>query len=214
MIKRTYISYNIGRKSLNSLIDAVHAAPPNSDINTGKIVKSIITKIDASGIVAIISRNIMDLNRPINLNNRPGILEYRDTIRKILISKDLILKSNCLKRRFLHIAIHGMDKTRQTDFEIGTRMGESCSYDIRDWFCDNLKTISTNIGIDNIFPGDTSKAFHRNGDPENGYIGYSQNFNTIQFEIGYFWRNQKIDLIVDFLCNVISSFDYKFNKIA
>lgn len=169
MIKGKYLNYNQGQHRFNSIIDALHAANPNADLNTGKIVRSVIKKIDASGIISLVSRDLMDLNRPINNDNRLGILEYRRIIRELLVSKEILNHDNSLKKRLLHISIHGMNKTRRTDFEIGTRNGESCNDDIKDWFCNGLKTISPNIGVNNILIGDSSKAFHRLGDVDHDY---------------------------------------------
>lgn len=212
MVKREYLDYNIGQPKFNSVIDALHAASPKADINTSKIVRSIIEKIDASGIISKVSRTKMDLNRPINDQNRLGVLEYRQSLRDIVVSKGILIQDNIISKKFLHISVHGMAKSRITDFEIGTRNGESCSEDIRDWFCTRLQDISVNFGVDNFFPGDSSKAYHRLGDPDNGYIGYGDNFNTIQFEINHYFRNEGIMYLVDFLCNTIIAFELSFNK--
>lgn len=212
MLKREYLDYNIGLKKYNSVVDALHAASPKADIYTGKIVRLIIEKIDASGIISKVSRTKMDLNRPMNDNNRLGILEYRQCLRDIVVSKGILAQDNRISKRFLHISVHGMAKSRTSDFEIGTRNGDSCSEDIRDWFCKRLESISANFGIDSIFPGDSSKAYHRLGDPDNNYIGYGENFNTIQFEINHYFRNNGITYLVDFLCNTIIDFDLSFNK--
>jgi hypothetical protein len=212
MFKGKYLDYNIGQKHYNSVVDALHAASPKADMHTGEIVGLIIEKIDASGIISKVSRSKMDLNRPIDVHNRLGILEYRKFLQYIVISKGILIQHNRISKRFLHISVHGMDKSKHTDFEIGTRNGTSCCEEIKDWFCKRLEIISPNIGINNIFPGDPSKAYHRHGDPDNDYAGYGDNFNTIQFEISHYFRNKGIDSVVDFLCNTILDFEFTFNN--
>ena len=84
MKRKRYLLYNIGDNNMCSHLDALHAQNPKSDQYTGKIVRGVIDKINASGIIATISRTIMDLNRPRNKTNAPAIDEYRDTINEIL----------------------------------------------------------------------------------------------------------------------------------
>ena len=186
-----YLKYNIGERKYSSHLDAVHAVNPKSDSYTGIIVNDVIKRINASGIIATISRTKMDINRPRNNKNAPAIDEYRTVINEILESKKIILPQNRLSRNYLHMAIHGMKDEYGTDFEIGTHNGDSCSLEIEKWFLNKLNTISTNIGVNKRFPGDQSKCYHRVGDPSTGYSGYGDNFHTIQIEICKKWRHPR-----------------------
>jgi len=211
MKKTKYLRYNIGEKKYCSHLDATHAENPKSDLYTGKFVDDVISRINASGIIATVSRTEMDLNRPRNKQNAPAIDEYRMIINKILISKDLILPDNTLAKNYLHIAIHGMKDDHGTEFEIGTYGGMSCSPEIQEWFLEKLKAISPNIGVNNIFQGDPSKCYHRNGDPDSNYPGYGDKFHTIQIEICKQWRINNSETIINILTETITTFDKVFN---
>ncbi len=76
-------------KDINLHIDAVHAQSPNSDQYTGEIVQAVVDRVNCSGIIATISRTVMDINRPINNQNTPAIGEFRNTIKEIIESNDM-----------------------------------------------------------------------------------------------------------------------------
>ena len=208
-----YLKYHIGRKDLTSHIDAVHAHNPRADEYTGAIVKGVIKKINASGIISTISRTEMDINRPRNETNAPAIDEFREAIKNIIFSKRIInTKDNSLTKQYLHLAIHGMRDDRETDFEIGTLGGNSCSQDISDLFISRLSNLTKKIGINSIFPGDSSKSVHRTGEKESEYIGYGANFHTIQIEINRTWRKNKREELIQFFSEIIIEFDKVFNE--
>jgi N-formylglutamate amidohydrolase len=211
MINRNYIKFHLGDKMVNCHIDAVHAQAPNSDQYTGEIVEAVINEIDCSGIISIISRTVMDINRPRDNRNAPAVDEYRNAIRQIIMSKEILGLDSKLLKNYLHLAIHGMRNDRGTDFEIGTRFGNSCSQEIEFWFIEELKQLSTNLGVNSKFPGDRSKSVHRNGDPNGNYDGYGIKFNTIQIEINRTWRKTKQNELVDFFKKIIGDFDGDFN---
>ena len=211
MIEMKYLKYSIGNKKINGHIDAVHAQSPKSDEFTGKIVSATIKQGTFSGIISTISRTEMDINRPRIKKNAPAIDEYRETIKNILISKDILDANGYLVKNYLHLAIHGMSNDKETDFEIGTRYGSSCSAEVKTWFIKELQKLSDNIGVDNIFPGDSSKSYHRNGDRNNNYKGYGNKFHTIQIEINRTWRKKRQLMLIDFFSEILQSFDNKFN---
>ncbi|WP_051958163.1 N-formylglutamate amidohydrolase [Desulfobacter vibrioformis] len=211
-----YIKYSIGDVKFSCHVDAVHAQKPSADMYTGEIVQQVVGQTGVAGIVATISRKEMDINRPPAKSNAPAIKEYREAIRKILDSKCLIAESEAgLTKRYLHIAVHGMrdDHDPPTDFEIGTRHGNSCDEPIATWFRDLLKSHfpSAKIGMNNTFPGDKSKEFHRRGDPYSEYKGYGDNFNTIQVEISRKLRTGDRAGVVAFLAAIVTTFDKRFN---
>lgn len=210
MERKKYILYNIGNKDLKSHIDAVHAQSPNSDQFTGEIVKGVINKINASGIIGIVSRDIMDLNRPRSKKNAPAIDEYRSAINAIVGSKKILDVNSNLTRNYLHLAIHGMKNHHKNEFEIGTRSGNSCSEEIIKWFMESIQVISKKVSLNNIFKGDGSKVFHRRGDLTSNYSGYGEKFNTIQIEINREWRENKQEELINYFSNVIQDFDIKF----
>lgn len=209
-----YVKYSVGDVKLTCHLDAVHAQNPSADMNTDKIVQQVVDQTGVAGIVATVSRKKMDINRPPTESNAPAIKEYRDTIRKILDSKSLVAEDESgLTKRYLHIAVHGMRDDRPTDFEIGTRHGNSCDESIATWFHDELQShfLGAKIGMNNTFPGDKSKEFHRCGDPNSEYKGYGDNFNTIQFEISLRLRIGARADIVTFLSAIVATFDTSFN---
>lgn len=211
MKKKKYLIYNLGEKSLSSHLDAVHAQKPKSDQYTGEIVKSVIETINASGIIATISRSKMDLNRPRSPINAPAIDEYRETIKEIIESKGILDGREKLTKNYLHLAIHGMKNRKSAEFEIGTLNGASCSPQIIDWFMKRLKSISSKYALNRHYPGNKSKSYHRNGDPSSGYHGYGDKFHTIQIEINRTWRKTKQNELVKFLSEVITEFDREYN---
>jgi len=212
MEKRKYINLNIGDQRFNCHIDAVHATNPDADLFTGKIVKNVIEINNFSGIISAISRTIMDLNRPRDNSNAPAIDEFRQAIKEILESKQIIDKDNKLTKNYLQLAIHGMKDSHNIEFAIGTKNGLTCSQEVIDWFVVKLKTITTKYVVNEIFNGDISKSFHRNGNKNSNYQGYGNKFNTIQIEINRNWReNKQKDLIV-FFTEVLLEFDKIFNS--
>ena len=138
MVQKNFLKYNLGSTDFNCLIDALHAKPPESDQYTGEIVDQVVKDINVSGIISTISRTEMDINRPIDRENKSGIIEYRDTIYEILRHKGIINKIGSLTQRFLHLSIHGMKNRNKNVFEIGTRNGESCDAEISHWFVGEL----------------------------------------------------------------------------
>jgi N-formylglutamate amidohydrolase len=211
MVVKNYIEFHIGNITQRSHIDAVHAQNPKSDQYTGDIVLRVIKKINASGIIATISRTEMDINRPINSQNRPAIEEYRSAIKQIIISKNILDKESKLTKNYLHLAIHGMKDDRQSEFEIGTRYGDSCSKEVIDWFLKEIKKFTAAVNLNNLFPGDQSKAFHRKGDLSSGYNGYGEKFNTVQIEINRTLRKEKQTDLIKLFSNVMIDFDKVFN---
>ena len=211
MKKKNYVVYNIGEKNFCSHLDAIHSQNPKSDQYTGEIVNDVIDRINASGIIATISRTKMDLNRPRCTSNALAIDEFRETINEIVKSKEILSPDKTLTKNYLHLAIHGMKDTRGTEFEVGTLHGTSCSPEISEWFISKLSGISKNFGLDKVFPGDSSKSYHRYGDPSSSYIGYGNKFHTIQVEINRNWRKNKKKELVDFLSELIANFDKECN---
>eukprot|EP01029_Cantina_marsupialis_P030234 TRINITY_DN8077_c0_g1_i1.p1 TRINITY_DN8077_c0_g1~~TRINITY_DN8077_c0_g1_i1.p1 ORF type:complete len:215 (+),score=24.45 TRINITY_DN8077_c0_g1_i1:577-1221(+) len=212
MKHKQHIKYNIGRQDLNCHIDAVHAENPRADLFTGDITSEVIKNINISGIIATTSRTIMDINRPRERKNAPAIDEYRNAIREIIESKNILDEQNKLIQNYLHIALHGIRDDRNVDFEIGTRNGETCSDEILDWFLRRLETVSKKISVNKLFPGDRSKSFHRYGDPDTDYQGYGDKFQTIQVEISNNLRRNRQKELCDFFAQILIEFDNVFNN--
>lgn len=213
MKRKTYLDYNLGERGLISHIDAVHAQKPKADQYTGEIVLGVIRQINASGIIATVSRTVMDINRPRNATNAPAIDEYRAAIREIIDSKGILDKNEKLNRNYLHLAIHGMKNCVGTEFEIGTSRGNSCSPEVSAWFKTKLQSLSKNFAVDDKFPGAKSKIeCHRKGDGDSNYSGYGNLFNTIQVEINRDWREIRQTDLINFFSEVILDFGKTFNS--
>ena len=95
---------------------------------------------------------------------------------------------------------------------IGTRNGESCSNEIKEWFIEEINKYYENIVVDSIFPGDSSKIVHRLGDhvSDLSYQGYGKNYNTIQIEISRNLRENQQKELINILSNIILSFNKIF----
>lgn len=206
------------------LIDAVHAQKPHSDAHTGEIAELVAERTGCHCIIAIVSRDDVDLNRPPSTGTRSetAVREYRDSI-KSMLRDGKILESGKLQHPFLHLAIHGIRDDYGLDIDLGTRYGKSCSPLIRNWiykeFTENIDALSWNKQkpkpvLDRLFPGDPSKAVHRQGNRGYAYSGYGENFNTVQIEYAYWLRNKHRKELVDMLCQVIGQFRRDFCRIG
>jgi len=210
--EKKYIKFYLGSKDIRSHVDAIHAASPCSDEFTGDIVEGVVNKINCSGIIAIVSRTIFDLNRPRNINNEEGIDEYRQTKREILEYIGNLDGNGKLSRPYLHIALHGMKDKWNVDIEIGTLHGKTCSPKVKEWFVSEIKKHFSKVQIDGRFPGDSSKPVHRCGDQTSdlNYLGYGNNFNTFQIEISRTLREKHQKDITNIFCNIIKKFNKEF----
>ena len=211
MTPLNHVKYHIGDITQRSHIDAVHAQSPRADLYTGDIVLGVIKQINASGIISTVSRTEMDINRPRDIRNADAIDEYRDAIYRIIVSKKILSKDNKLTKNYLHLAIHGMKDIRQSEFEIGTRNGDLCSKEVIDWFMKEILKFSKHVKLDNYFPGNQSKAFHRNGDITSGYSGYGEKYNSIQIEINRTLRKERQDDLIKLFSNMMINFNTSFN---
>lgn len=211
-VNKKFIKFYMGSKNIRSHIDAVHACPPKADEFTGDIVEGVVNKINCSGIIAIISRTIVDLNRPRNINNKEGIDEYRQTIRENLEHIGNLDENGKLSRPYLHLAIHGMKDKRKGDIEIGTLYGKTCSPEVKKWFVSEIKRHFKRVQIDERFPGDSSKPVHRCGDQTSdlNYLGYGNNFTTFQIEISRILRENHQKELINMFSDIIIHFNEKF----
>lgn len=210
--EKKYIKFYLGSKDIRSHIDAIHAALPCSDKFTDDIVEGVANKINCSGIIAIVSRTIVDLNRPRNSNNKEGIDEYRQTIREILGHIGNLDGNGKLSRPYLHLAFHGMKDKWNVDIEIGTLYGKTCSPEVKKWFVSEIKKHFRRVQIDGRFCGDPSKPAHRCGDKigDTEYLGYGKNFNTIQIEISRTLREKNQKKLIGIFSNIILKYNREF----
>ena len=202
----------MGSNKIRSHIDALHACPPKADEFTGEIVEGVVNKINCSGIIAIVSRTIIDLNRPRNSNNEEGIDEYRQTIREILGYIGNLDRNEKLLRPYLHLAIHGMRDEGNVDIEIGTLHNKTCSPEVKKWLVNEIQKHDKKVQIDGRFPGDSSKPVHRCGDQTSdlNYLGYGNNFNTFQIEISRMLREKNQKELIDIFSNIILKYNSEF----
>jgi hypothetical protein len=210
--ERKFIKFYLGNIEIRSHIDALHACPPKPDKFTGDIVEGVSYKINCSGIIAIVSRTVADLNRPPNNKNKEAINEYRQTIKEILVHTGNLEKDGKLTRPYLHLAIHGMKDKWGSDIEIGTLNNKTCSPEVKKWFVSEIKKRIKKSQIDKNFPGDISKSFHRHGDQTGvlSYIGYGTNFNTFQIEISRTLRENYRKGLIGIFSDIILRFNEQF----
>ena len=126
MLLNKWVKLFLGKQSIRSHIDAIHATRPKADLLTDKIVQEVIKKSGCSGIISLVSRTKADLNRGINKTNKEAVIKYRKSINKILNHLNLIDNNNKLKKPYLHLAIHGMHNRKNIDINIATRSGRLC----------------------------------------------------------------------------------------
>ena len=209
---KKFIKFYMGSKKIRSHIEALHAYPPKADEFTGEIVEGVVSKINCSGIIAIVSRTKVDLNRPRNCNNEKGNDEYRQTIREILGHIGNLDGNGKLSRPYLHLALHGMKDKWNVDIEIGTLHGKTCSPEVKEWFVSEIKKHFRRVQIDGRFPGDSSKPVHRCGDQASdlNYLGYGNNFNTFQVEISRMLREKNQKELIDIFSNIILKYNSEF----
>lgn len=206
-----YVAYYLGNPNIHCHVDAVHSKSPKKDINTKELVIAIIKNTNCSGIYALISREYMDLNRPLNESNKPAIFEYRTAIFSILNHLKILENSKKLIKQYLHLALHGMKNNALKEIEVGTRNNETCSDGIFIWFRKNLEEISKDmfnrdlkIVYNEKLKGNISKNVHRNN--------YGFFFNTIQIEINRTLRTKYFSKIVEILSKIINKF-YQENSL-
>jgi len=209
-INKKYIKFYLGSKKIRSHIDAVHACSPEADEFTGDIVEGVVNKINCSGIIATVSRTVVDLNRSRNSNNEEAIDEYRQTIREILEHIGNLDENVKLSRPHLHLAIHGMREKGNLDFEIGTLHSKTCSPKVTKWLINEIQKYDKRVQTDVRFPGDLSKSVHRCGDHDLNYLGYGNNFNTFQIEISRTLRENHQKELINIFSDIIIHFNEKF----
>lgn len=209
-----YIAYKSGKSHLFANIEAIHAKSPNADLHTGNIVEEVAHLSGASVIRSLISRDVMDLNRPRGRFNYSAVDEYRSTISKILLQKQIVDHNHKLTQPFLHISLHGMQDEWQRDLEIGTGYGHYCSPKVKRWFVNKVSEATNNYGVDDLFPGYTFRSVLRDGDlySATDFIGFGPNYQAIQLEVSREWRENHSEFLTSFLANVISAFQEEFVK--
>lgn len=210
---KNFLKFYLGDPGIRTHLDALHACPPDADEHTGEIVEGVINKINCSGIIAIVSRRRIDLNRPRNENNRDAVDEYRRTVREILQNTHPLEENGKLLKPYLHLDIHGMWDTEQNDeIEIGTLHGKACSAEVKQWLVAEMQKHFKQIQIDGRFSGDPSKAVLRCGDFTGGanYPGFGENFNTFQIEINRSLRKKHRNKLIKIFSDLIIQFNGKF----
>lgn len=213
--EREFVKFYLGDKNIRSHIDALHAAAPHADMYTGKVVEGVIKKINCHGIISTVSRDDADLNRYPNQKNSEAIKKYRQTIKGILEHIGILNEENeRVIKPYLHLAIHGIrNKVHGPEtIEIGTRLGKTCSKEVKEWFEGELDGGDWEILIDKKKTGDPSKIVHRCGDKISNlyYRGYGENFNTFQIEISRTLREKYQNELIDMFSDIIISFNEKF----
>lgn len=217
-INLKYIKYNKGNGYVCGHADALHAAPPASDMFTDIIVEGLINKIGCAGIISLVSRTVCDLNRSPNGTNDGGIKEYRSTIKEILQYLHIVdTHHNMLITPYLHLSFHGMKDTNHGPFaiEVGTGNGRSCSPEVRGWFEETLRKYceeiypEVNIVFDKKFKGNNSIIFHRHGD-QYEYGGYGLNFHSFQIELSHTIRRKHLSGIIRLFTKIFTEFQSKY----
>lgn len=215
-----FLKFRYGIKCPTVLIDAVHAAKPRADAYTGKIVEAVAKGAGCHAIIAIVSREVADINRTPSEENAGAVVEYRRTIQDLFESTGVLNNGN-LSQPILHLAIHGMKDRPEADIELGTCLGGSCSdvvlewvkMKIEEWVQENTVSLSRKptIVVNREFTGDPSKKFHRRGDRRSYYLGYGELFNTIQIEFAYWLRKNHHKKVINLLTCIADKFQAEYS---
>jgi|UniRef100_A0A7C6AAG1 hypothetical protein len=208
---KNFLKFYLGNKEIRSHLDALHAYPPDADEHTGEIVEGIINKTNCSGIIAIVSRRWIDLNRPRNEKNCEAIDEYRRTVQEILVHTNTFDKNGKLLNPHLHLDIHGMWGC-SADIEIGTLHNKTCSIEVKEWLINEIKKYFIKVKVDERFSGDPSKSVLRWGEQigDYNYSGWGENFNTFQIEISRTLRKNHPKKLINMFSDIIIQFNDKF----
>lgn len=210
-IYRNYLKYSRGNGLIPCHVDAIHAKPPGADLYTDKIALGIMAQTRCAGIIGTVSRKRADLNKGADQENDRAVLEYRDTLLMILNHLGILdHEQHLLTKPYLHLSIHGMKDDYRGPFgmEMGTRYGQSCSLEVRDWFGEMISKKGQTllpeliIAIDKKFIGGQSIVEHRLGDGGD-YPGYGLNFHTIHLEIARSLRENYVNEIVELLSHAV-----------
>jgi hypothetical protein len=218
LIRLNHVAYSKGNGRLCCHVDAIHATPPAADLFTEQMVALMMAHTGCAGIISTTSRLVADLNRTPCPENHHALQDYRFSIRDILDHLGIIDNDgDSLSTPYLHLAIHGMRDHHHGPYciEIGTRQGQSCSSEVKEWFTHAIAARARvvmphlQVVVDKKFTGDESIVSHRLGDGKN-YRGYGQNFNTFQVEISRTLREYYLPQIVELLSLVIFNFQATF----
>ncbi|MAG11543.1 MAG: hypothetical protein CMI52_01915 [Parcubacteria group bacterium] len=192
----------------------------NSDKFTGQIARQIGEK-DISYIEGTSSRGVCDINRWPDYKNtldkkaqKAGNLEYRKFKAQVLNHAQNMGEGDEALKPFLHIALHGKKNydprvRDDSDIEIGTVNGQSCSEKVLEWFEEKFKEKMTRLDIE--IDGRELKIktdVRLSGHPSKmaGAQAHGVNFNTIQLEIAYALRKNYQAQITAVLSEIITEF--------
>jgi hypothetical protein len=107
-----FVRYLVAHRTPTVLIDAVHAASPRNDAHTGEMAEAAARRLGSHCIVALVSRERADLNRPRNPANAAAIDEYRAAIRTCPERTGLTRPDGRVRTPVLHVAIPARARAR------------------------------------------------------------------------------------------------------
>lgn len=208
MVSRQFVNYSIGSPGVSTHVEAVHTKNPGGEFFTGELANKLAEKTGASFLNSSVSRQLMDLNRPRDTLNYPAVDEYRQTLTDIFEQKSFTDGRGFLTVPILHLSFHGMKNKWGRSLEVGTGYGNYCDPAIKRWLSGKIEGLTTNAGIDDIFPGYTLKSVLRQGDIDgsSSFKGFGKKMNTIQIEISRDWRKNNKNLLVQFFTELIIDF--------
>lgn len=103
-----YLKYNKGIGFISCYVDVFYVELFVVDLFMDKIVENLVKKIGCVGIVSMIFRIIVDLNRNLNEINYEGIYEYRSIIKEIVKFLKIIDSNNFFLIFYLYLFFYGM----------------------------------------------------------------------------------------------------------
>ena len=204
------VRYRVGESGLPVIVEALHAQPPRDDRYTGDIVAQGSEDNGLNAIICNVSRDLVDLNRPVG-SNCPA--EAREDYEKAIT--EILDRNGYNSGPFLLLSVHGCLNQPNADnsFYLGTYHGRSCLPDVQEWLLGYLKDeAGGRLGIPS---GEIEVAY----DNPN-YTGlsnltifpdrYGADFNVVQLEISQTLRAEYRPQVIELLGSICEKFAREF----
>jgi len=136
------------------------------------------------------------------------LIEYRQTVKRIVKAQHDSDDDGPIKKPFLHLAVHGM-RDRGFDVALGTRDGRLCQPDVCEWLVTQLKKEFT-VGVDGMFPGTDTLEHFRHGNKAIGFPGFGEKYSVFQLEFSHSLRFERFDRIIVVLSQIMQDFEKRF----
>jgi hypothetical protein len=204
------VRYRCGNPDIPVIVEALHAQPPRDDRFTGEIVEALSEGKDIGAIICNVSRDLVDLNRPVGSNcPAEARLDYDNVIANIL--EDCSYDSG----PFLLLSVHGCLNSSDCDhsFFLGTYHGKSCRPEVQDWIIEYLNDKASgylDIPSSEIEISDSNPKYTGLPNLEIFPAKYGPDFNSVQLEISQTLREEYRSQLIELLGSLSIGFSHTF----